>query len=434
MKIAKIENGNRPKKVNAILPLVPEDDALDYEDRTKVSSFKLRTDPANADSPKYSFSIAILDGTSTPRQGIVWTNKVTKIFTGLNITTPEGRHNLLQELVKGAPLAGYTAYVTSAINQLHAQAMDAAADAAPGRQADEDQQQFVDRIAGVRNAVPAPGITHDIVNVGMGKIMETICPYKALAKQKRYMRRYMRKPADMTTRTYVNHITRLNNEELPLLPPFGANQGLSNDELIDIILYGIPKSWVTKMDEHDFDPIGSEIDDLVNFCERLESVEHSSLSTDLDSGRGQVKKGSTKKHKPSRNHGNSGDSGKSKWCHFHEVDTHDTKDCVTLKRIKSEGKEESSGAPFKNKTWKRKSDDAKKLTKKELSAIGKKASRDAIKKAKQECNAATKRKSKDDDDDSSSYETASDGSVCMLQSMTDIDKQLEDFNFTDEDN
>ena len=111
MKIGKIDNGKSSKRMSAILPLVPEDDVLDYEDKTKVASFKLRTSPADADSPKYSFAIAILDGSSSARQAITWYGKINKIFTGLNITTAEARHNLIQELVKGAPLASYTAYM-----------------------------------------------------------------------------------------------------------------------------------------------------------------------------------------------------------------------------------------------------------------------------------------------------------------------------------
>ena len=355
--------------------------------------------------------------------------KVNKIFAGLNITTAGAKHALIQELSKGSALAGYMAYVTSELASQHNLLMQQAQDNVGARNAGEQEDAFLARIQAARDAVPRPVVTEVVVQTGLGKIIESLCPYKALEKQKRYMRRYMRKPADMTTRVYVNHIMRLNNEELPLLPPFTNTQGLSNDELIDIILYGIPKSWVTKMDEHDFDPIASTIDQVVNFCERLESAEDRSLSTDLDSGRGNVqKKAASKKFKPQRNK-DSGGSGK--WCDYHEVDTHNTKDCVTLKRLKAESKEGgSSGPPFKNKTWKRKSDDAKKFTKKELSAIGKKAAREAIQKAKQECNAATKRKN-DDSSVESGEESDSDNSLNMLDRMADVDKQLADFNFTE---
>ena len=168
------------------------------------------------------------------------------------------------------------------------------------------------------------------------------------------------------------------------------------------------------MDEHDFDPFASTINDILGFCERMESSE------DFDkSSKAQVsEKKSSKKHKPSRNN-----PTKSKWCHYHEVDTHDTKDCETLKKLKS-SKSDSKPA-FKNKIWKRKSDDAKSNTKKELAAIGRKASAKAIKKAKGELNAMAKRKNESSNSESSSGEN----SVHLMEKMDAVNKQLANFNF-----
>ena len=267
------------------------------------------------------------------------------------------------------------------------------------------------------------------VNVGLGQIIESLCPYQALAKQKRFMRRYMRKPADMKTRVYVNYLVTMNQQELPHLPPFNAGQGLSNDELIDIVLYGVPKKWIHKMDEHDFDPMTKSLDQLTQFCERMEAAETHDTSAFLmpEGGKPSGKKSSSKKYKAS---GNTSDSRSGKWCHYHEVDTHNTSECETLKRLKANSKEGSSGKS-KNRTWVRKSEDAKKLTKKELSAIGKKAAHSAIKKAKAECHAVAKRKSDEDESSVSSADTA-DNSVNMMEKMAAVDKQLADFDFSEE--
>ena len=52
------------------------------------------------------------------------------------------------------------------------------------------------------------------------------------------LRRKMRKPVDMSVRTYIQHLQRINREELPNLPPFLNTNQLSDDEMIDIFLFG----------------------------------------------------------------------------------------------------------------------------------------------------------------------------------------------------
>jgi hypothetical protein len=47
----------------------------------------------------------------------------------------------------------------------------------------------------------------------------------------------MHKPAGMTTRTYVNHLLRINEQEIIHLSPFTANQSFSDDEIKKIIQY-----------------------------------------------------------------------------------------------------------------------------------------------------------------------------------------------------
>jgi hypothetical protein len=127
--------------------------------------------------------------------------------------------------------------------------------------ATEMQVEFIRHQADAQvadKAVPPDPATLAMIELALKSTIKMVCPYKALEKQKRFMRCKMRKPADMKTRIFVNHIHQINFNELPQLPPFVTGQELSNDKLLDIILFGIPKSWVKEMDKQDFDPFDRE--------------------------------------------------------------------------------------------------------------------------------------------------------------------------------
>ena len=426
MKIAKqaLNNFTPPNKLQAILPLVPEEVNDDDVDSNRKASFKLRTVPTDADSPKYAFSIHILDGTDSVRRVLEWRTRVDKIFRGLNITDDTAKHNLIQELCCNAPLTAYKAGVAEAIANRHAHEMVTVKRSFRARDvgAGETPEAYEAARQAAVDAVPIPALINTDVLQGLADLIRNCCPYKALEKQKRFMRRQMRKPADMKIRTYVNHLMRINIEEIPALPPFKDNQQLSPDELIDIVVYGLPKSWINKMDEHNFDPMENDIQELVNFGERLESAEEFDNSKDK-------KPSAEKKSKKYKSARNNSDKSSGKWCHYHETSTHDTSECETLKRLKKGGGD--SKPKSKNLTWKRKSDDAKSFTKKELSAIAKKASREAIKKA-QELNALTKRKNDSSDEDSDS-DDSSRSSKSIQQELNQVDKQLAEFDFDKSD-
>jgi hypothetical protein len=250
------------------------------------------------------------------------------------------------------------------------------------------KQALMDNIA-----LPLDDPTPNMVQVSLKATIKMVCPYKALEKQKRFMRCKMRKPHDMRIRQFVNHLHRINYKELPQLPPFGNNQPLLQDELLDIVLYGIPKSWIKEMDRQDFNPFKqATLMEVVNFCERLESAEEFNPEHQKrKSGSTTNSKYAQKKMKYSNSKGKP--STGRKWCEYHETDTHNTSECSVLKKMKESGRKPSDKKPFnKNKMWTKKSDDAKKFSKKELNALVKKASNKAVKKATKELNAVAKRK------------------------------------------
>ena len=86
------------------------------------------------------------------------------------------------------------------------------------------------------------------------------------------MRRFMRKPPTMTMRSFMTRITEI-NQYLNEFPPHGANQHLPQDEILDIGEFAVPNAWQREMTIQNFDPIAGTVNDLVDFCERMERTE-----------------------------------------------------------------------------------------------------------------------------------------------------------------
>ena len=75
-------------------------------------------------------------------------------------------------------------------------------------------------------------------------MMTSLLPRQVLAKVKRALCRDMRKPSNMKVCLHCQHLTRVNNEEITGLPPaFDDAQKLSDEEMTDIILLGVPRTW-----------------------------------------------------------------------------------------------------------------------------------------------------------------------------------------------
>jgi hypothetical protein len=413
------------------LSLVPDDNELEESDQAKKGSFKLYSDPTDTTSAKYSFSMPYSDGSQSIRFQIKWVWNTLKVLRGMDITDGNAQAELIRQLCSGQVLTQFNEQCINMQNDARRTRATAAMATIARDPAETDaewggrrRQAFTDDMAR-----PLDPPTVDILAVSLRSTIKMVCPYKALEKQKRFMRRKMRKPNDMRIRQFVNHLHRINFEELPQLPPFAAGQQLSQDELLDIILFGIPKSWVKEMDRQDFDPFNATtISQVVDFCERLESAEEFNPDQQRrKAGSTSNSKNNNKKTRFSNNKGKPS-KGDGKWCEYHETDTHDTSECSVLKKMKDGGKNNSDKKPFnKNKTWTKKSDDAKKFSKKELNAIVKKASDKAVKKVTKELHAVAKRKRSDSDDDSTS-------SLHMLETeMKDVDEQLKNFNFEEVD-
>ena len=399
MKVAPSSN-KMSKKAAIIIPL--EEEADEYKlSKDNSTSWELRTVPTNANSTTYKVLVRILEGNETPRQICRWHKDVIKICLGTNATTLEAREPIMEACMRPGPLNVFRATTRAYAETAYHAALEAA------------EQQ--DRTAGdttASDAVKANGVDHyrhnDHLDVALQEVVTNHMPRKVLAKVKRNLRRDMRKPLDMGVRKYYQAISRINDEELPHLPPFGNGQFLGTDEVLDILLFGTPRSWQTEMDRQGFDPIEKGLLATVDFMENLESTEEKPF---------QEAKSKNKKKSSDKNSGESKNSSKKTAPYFCKVHgpnyTHDTTDCRAAK------KNDSSKGKYPNKTWSRKADEVTSASKKELAALVAKTIKKEVKAGVKKQLASVSKKRKSDSADSDEE--------CALVQM--LGKGLDGFNY-----
>ena len=403
MKIAPKETGFQ-KKTLLYLPLA-EDVELYKLDKTNSVTWELSTRPGTANAATYKYQVRILQGDEEPRQMVRWRQDVAKVVAGLNVNTVATVQPVHEACMRVGPLASYHAGIQAFAAIRYNTALEAALA--------EDQRNGNNLAATI---VRGHGVDH-YIDVGclvsaIGLTIQDLLPRKILAKVKRNMRRDMRKPKDMKVRNYYQNLMRMNTEELPNLPPFHANQSITNDKMTDIILFGTPKSWQNEMDRQGFNPMDKALHEVVDFMENIETVE-------------EPEKPKSNPNKDSKKKNSSSSNNKKKPTHFcteHGPNyTHDTKDCKVLANKHSGGSNEKK--PYRNKTWTRKADEATGFTKKEVAALIQKEVKKHVKSSKKDLNAASKKRAADD---ISSDEEDDEKECFLLETLT---KDIDGFNY-----
>ena len=396
--------GKKTQKL-AILPLVPE--PVEENGKTQMITHQLLTNPNDNASPKYKITVVILQGNEDARQIIDWRKNTQKILKGLAITDHKQAIAIVETLVAETPRALFEEGVERGKANNLARRIEAAG-------TDDEKRD-------IRNDgldVDA-NLNMEQIELGLQTVVRNLLPRRILARVKRYLRRECRKPAGMKVRTYYQHLLRINMDEIPRLPPFAVDQELGMDEMLDILLFGTPKSWQREMDRQGYDPMDNPITLTLDFMERQEANEE----FDADKA---TKTSSKKEGKSKDGKSNAKPNGKQKYyCMLHgNNNSHDTKDCHQLqkeaKRLKSDGS--NNGKPngngkFKNKTWTRKAEEAKATTQNDLASFIKKEVKKGIKK---DLKALSKKRKSDDSSDSE------DGELHMFD--------LKDFNYEDMEN
>ena len=352
MKVAVPKNDGTYKK-KPLLPLVP-----DPEEELNASnsvSYLLKVKPSDADSPTFKKYIRVLTGNESVRTVLTWSEDHAQVVRGLDLSDAADIYALTTGLLTGSAKTIYTAYVENKCSD----AKNTAIDNAVGNNAKNAER--------AKDAITF--LTSRMVREAKRELIKGVVPNKIVAMVKRYLRREARKPADMKVRQYYQHLLRVNNDELIQLPPFRPDQNMGEDELIDILLFGTPKSWTREMDRQGFDPINKALGEVVDFMERIEQAEDFDGQTIDHAQKNQSSSNGKKKVKT---------SGKGKYCLLHGPNTHPTDECKVLKAKANDLKDNNNSSSFnkkkgKGKSWTKKADEATSKDKKDLAAFIKKA-------------------------------------------------------------
>ena len=312
------------------MKLVPDEQKF-----TKNNSitFKLRVAPTQANSATYELTVPILDGSEGVRPAVIFRKVISTVFNGMNADNAAKKDGMVKRILKGNALQAYEGALRKHVLERWAQLKELAKHTSADNGEDEAAQKLA------MDAVQKPDINEDGVQKGIDAVVIYMCPYKALPRIKRWLRRKCRKEVGMTIREFYTHLQRVNSDELPQLPPdFSESQSLGSDEIIDIILFAIPNSWKKELDRQGKDPDELGEVELIRLLEQYEASESYEPVPKKKTDSSKTKGASTKKAKTTS-------TKKDKYCEKHGWNsTHKTSECKVLKNQKT---------PYKNKTWKK---------------------------------------------------------------------------------
>lgn len=294
-------NDNRKGRISPPIPL----DRVEGRSLVKGEylAYKLRNDPADDSSPTYELAVPYFSS-GTCEEWLKFRANVDKVLLGQHVTTGPAKFLVARRLLTGDALSVFNAALAqSGANE-----------------------------------------TNTSYEWCMDAVARHVFPKRASQLQKRYMRRFIRKPATMSTKQFAARLQEL-NAYLPKFPTAVPGQAaiskLEDDEIVDIMEFGVPRSWQRKMIEHDFDVMTASIHDFVDFCDRMESI-----GADEGQGKNSSHKnpGSSQKSAP-RNFDKKrrrSDSGDGNYCILHGntgPKGHTTAQCKSLpahaKRVKA---------------------------------------------------------------------------------------------------
>jgi hypothetical protein len=301
---------NNPKLIlhnPLIQPPIPfQVPAQSTASRGATHKLELRVNPADINSDTYRTEIQVF-GNGSPEEWFEFQRNYKKVEAGQQLTTGPMRFATMRNLLQGEALRVFEREST--------------------KHSGETLQSFTEVMQGLTTY---------------------FLPTHALSTQKRFMRRYLLKPRGSKIREFIARLHEL-NAYLIQFPPFAANQQFSDEEIAELLEHSLPASWQRQMTVHGISSTQNSVIDIVEFGERLETLEEQAPSRPTTrvnhynlrnralrpksdrNGRLIDSKWSAKPSSEVQNRRNERQSTTTKnWCAYHNTNGHDISKCKVM--------------------------------------------------------------------------------------------------------
>ena len=289
-----------PKKPQLVAPIPLERPEEGKSKSTETMKFKLLSNPSDADGPTYEMVVKQFR-TGTPEDYIKTIIAINRVLKGQNINTGPDQYSMVHRILLGETLTAFNNAATQVGNE-----------------------------------------TIGNLKIVFKKVAASVFPIRAYAIQKQSMRRFMRKPRDMKIQEYVDRLQEINDYLVYFPTKDGEAEAtkLPEEEIMDILLFGIPNSWSKKMVELGFDTLAHTPNEFIEVCERISfgetDNEGQKAKTKQDAGQKGVKSppGSLSKSPHNSNKRKfSNDNNNQKYCPLHKAYGHDANDCKVIQSM-----------------------------------------------------------------------------------------------------
>ena len=283
-------------------------------DKGEYHTYKLRTNPtAGENSMLHSLDIPFFSN-GKPEEWLKFEKNLQKVFIGQAVTSGPAKIAIARSLLQGGALASF------------------------------------------ENSLEGVNETNDTFRRAMHAVKAHVFPKNAAALQRRWLRRNVRKPATMTSREFIARLEEINAyiPLFPMGPEENAHTKLEEEEIVDIVEHGIPRSWQNHwIATGGHNPEERTLAKITELCENMEAVE-------LREGTGPKKEAKTTNSAPGGEQGQPGGKknkkmgkrksrddgaalskpqGDGKYCMLHGNSGHTTENCRVLQAKAKEMKE-----------------------------------------------------------------------------------------------